>query len=128
MELIYRVILFAAGIINLLPAVLAFFPGKIPNSYGIELPDANYELLLRHRAVLFGIIGGLMMFSAVTKKFYEIATVFGLISMTSFILLYFLIGKDINSELRKVMLIDMIAAAILLIGCIAFLLTSNSNR
>lgn len=125
MELIYRITLLIAGIVNLLPSMLTFLPDKISKSYGIEIPNLNYELLLRHRAVLFGIIGGLMIFSAITKKYYEISTIAGLISMTSFVLLYFLIGKGINAELNKVMIIDIVAIAILLIGFILYTISSK---
>jgi hypothetical protein len=108
--------------------MLAFLPDKISKSYGIEIPNANYELLLRHRAILFGIIGGLMIFSAIVKKYYDIATIAGLISMTSFIILYFLIDKGISSELKKVMAIDIVATVILLIGLVFFLITSKNVK
>jgi hypothetical protein len=123
-ELIFRITLFIAGVINLLPSVLAFLPDKISKSYGIEMPNQNYELLLRHRAILFGIIGGLMIYSAVAKKHYEVSTVIGLISMVSFIVLFFLIGKDINSEIKKVMTIDVVGTVILCIGFILLKLKS----
>lgn len=126
MELIFRITLFTTGLINLLPMLLAFLPYKISKSYGIDIPNSNYELLLRHRAILFGIIGGLMIYSAIFKKQYEIATVVGLISMISFIILYFLINKDINSELKKVMVIDVIATLILCVGLTLFLLESKT--
>jgi hypothetical protein len=126
MELIYRITLFIAGIINILPALLAFLPEKISKSYGIEIPNANYELLLRHRAVLFGIIGGLMIYSALVKKHYELSTIAGLVSMVSFIIIYFLIGKDINSELKKVLIIDVVATVILCVGFTLFLLKSKT--
>ena len=126
MELIYRIALFMAGLINLLPALLAFLPDKISKSYGIEIPDANYELLLRQRAILFGIIGGLMIYAALVKEYYEISTIAGFVSMTSFIILYVLIGKDIKSELKKVMMIDVVATIILCIGFVLFLLKSKT--
>lgn len=125
MELLFRITLFVAGVINLLPSLLAFLPDKISNSYGIDIPNSNYELLLRHRAILFGIIGGLMIFSALVKKHYELSTIAGLVSMTSFIILYFIIGKDINQELKKVMMIDVVATVILCFGLILFLLKSK---
>ena len=126
MENIYRIALFLAGMINLLPAFLAFIPDRISKSYGIELPNENYELLLRHRAILFGIIGGLMIYSAILKKYYEIATTVGLISMGSFIILFILIDKDFNSELKKVMMVDIVATVILCIGLVLFLLKSKT--
>ncbi len=125
MELVYRITLFIAGIINLLPSMLAFLPHKMVQSYGITAPDSNYELLLRHRAVLFGIVGALLIFSAITKKQYGIATTIGLISMISFIVLYFLVQKDISEELKKVMLIDVVATIILLIGALLYAISSK---
>ncbi|OYU92913.1 MAG: hypothetical protein CFE21_18515 [Bacteroidetes bacterium B1(2017)] len=126
MELIYRITLFIAGLINILPAILGFLPEKIAKSYGIEIPNANYELLLRHRAILFGIIGGLLIYSSLAKKHYELSTIAGLVSMVSFIILYFLIGKNINSELKKVMMIDLFATVILCVGFILFLFKSKT--
>jgi ABC-type Na+ efflux pump permease subunit len=128
MELIYRITLFIAGVINILPSMLAFLPDNISKSYGIEIPNPSHELLLRHRAIMFGIIGGLMIFSAITKKYYEVSTIVGLISMISFIFLYFLIDKGVSAELKKVMLIDSIATFILLVGVIIFVTSKNVRQ
>ena len=116
METIFRICLFIAGAINFLPSLLAFLPNKISQSYGIDIPDANYELLLRHRAVLFGIIGGLMIYSALSKKYYDLSFIIGLISMVSFLILFKLANGPINPELVKVMRIDMAGIVILLLG------------
>jgi len=120
MELVFRICLFIAGIINIAPSILAFIPNKISDSYGIEIPDSNYELLLRHRAVLFGIIGGIMIYSAITKKHYSMAVIIGLISMISFYILYKLANGEINPELNKVMKIDIAGIIILLLGFILY--------
>ncbi|MFN7705949.1 MAG: hypothetical protein ACK5OS_15125, partial [Chryseotalea sp.] len=45
-----------------------------------------------------------------------------------FIILYFLIDKDISSELKKVMAIDIVATVILLIGLVLFLITSKNIK
>ena len=119
MEILFRITLFIAGAINLLPSILAFLPQKISKSYGIVVPDVNYELLLRHRAVLFGIVGGLMIYSAITKKIYAISVSIGLISMVSFVILYFLLN-GINKELEKVMKADVVAIILLLTGFLLY--------
>jgi hypothetical protein len=116
-EIFFRITLALAGLVHVLPTILAFAPSKIPKSYGIEVPDANYELLLRHRACLFGIVGGLLIFSAITKRYYETSTIVGLVSMISFIALYFIVGNGVNAELSKVMKIDLVALILLLVGC-----------
>ena len=115
METVFRVCLFISGVINFMPSLLAFWSNKISSSYGIDVPNSNDELLLRHRAVMLGIIGGVMIFSAISKKYYSLSVSIGLISMVSFIILYALVG-NINSELQKVMQIDIAAILILLIG------------
>jgi len=120
METIFRVCLFIAGVINFLPSLLAILPHKISQSYGIEIPDANYELLLRHRAILFGLIGGLMIFSAISKKYYSLSVVFGMISMISFLILFKLVGGDINTALEKVMKIDIGGIVILFVGYVLY--------
>jgi uncharacterized membrane protein YoaK (UPF0700 family) len=119
MELIFRISLFLVGVINFVPTSLAFFPNKIKDSYGIEVTNPNLELSLRHRAVLLGIVGGLMIFSAISKKYYDLSVVLCSVSMLSFIILYFMIG-GINNELKKVMLFDITAMIILIIGCFCY--------
>ena len=116
MELAFRICLFMAGVINFVPSILVFLPDKISTSYGIQIPDVNYELLLRHRAILFGIVGGVMIYSAISKKYYSLAVVIGLISMISFLILFNLMGGTLNAELTKVMKIDIGGIIILLIG------------
>lgn len=120
MEAAFRVTLLIAGIINVIPSLIAFSPSRITASYGIVIPDANFELLLRHRAVLFGIVGGLMIYSAITKTYYDLATLVGMISMVSFLLLYFTIDDEINAALAAVMKIDAFAILLLLIGFLLY--------
>jgi hypothetical protein len=119
MELALRIALFLTSIVNILPVLGAFLPSKMKDAYGIDVPDANFELLLRHRAVLFGIVGGFMLYAAITKNYLSLASIIGLISMISFIMLYFTIGGQINESLTKVMKIDVVAAIVLLIAYLA---------
>jgi len=128
MEIIFRTILFIVGTINISPAMLTFLPSKISKSYGIEILNVNYELLLRHRAAMFGLIGGLLVYAAISRKLYKVSIFVGLFSMLSFIILYFIIGKEINAELKKIMIIDIVAVAILLVGFILYLTSLKTNN
>ncbi len=116
MEIFFRLSLLIAGIINTVPVLIAFLPDKITDSYGVTIPDANFELLLRHRAVLLGIVGGLMIYSAISKKHYDLTTLVGMVSMVSFLLLYFIMDGEINAALAVVMKFDVFAILLLLIG------------
>lgn len=119
MEIVFRITLLISGAINIFPSALVFLPERISDSYGIKLQNPDFELLLRHRAVLFGIIGGLMIYSALTKKYYSISVIVGLISMLSFVILYFSLN-GINDELTKVMKFDIAAIVILIIGLLLY--------
>lgn len=116
MEMFFRVTIFIAGIINFIPSFSAFFPEKFSKLYGVDISDINYELLLRHRAVLFGIIGGLMIYSAISKKLYLVSSIAGLVSMISFITLYFLLFEGLNNEFDNIILLDVAATLILIAG------------
>lgn len=116
----FRVTIFIAGIINLIPSFSAFFPEKFSKLYGVDISDINYELLLRHRAVLFGIIGGLMIYSAISKKLYLVSSIAGLVSMISFITLYFLLFEGLNNEFDNIILLDVAATLILIAGLIVY--------
>jgi len=53
-----------AGLINFLPVMGALSHKRIESLYDISVEDRNYEILMRHRAVLFGIVGSLLIASA----------------------------------------------------------------
>ena len=127
MEFLYRLILLITGVVHLLPFSLAFFTNQISNSYGVSISDPNMQLLLRHRAFLFGIIGFGLIFSAIKKKYYLAASVVGLVSMISFICLYYWIG-DINAQLQSVMRVDMLVGAALLLVTVLYYRHSKNAK
>ena len=127
MEFLYRLILLITGVVHLLPFSLAFFTNRISNSYGVSISDPNMLLLLRHRAFLFGIIGFGLIFSAIKKKYYLAASVVGLVSMISFICLYYWIG-DINAQLQSVMRVDMLVGAALLLVTVLYYRHSKNAK
>lgn len=57
-----------------------------------------------------------MLYSVFAKKYYDLATLFGLISMVSFLILFYLTKGEINKELTVVMKVDAVAILILTIG------------
>ena len=71
--------------------------------------DANLVILMRHRAVLFGVVGGLLAASAFYPPLRSAGIAAGLISMISFILIAWIVG-DYNPQLRRVVLADVLAS------------------
>ncbi len=103
------------GIINLLPVVGVIGGNMLNNLYDVTLDDPNLELLMRHRAILFGIIGGYILLAAFDTKLRLTAILIGLVSMLSFVVL-FLIAENPNEALRRIFVIDVFASIILLFG------------
>ena len=61
MEYLFPAGLVAAGIVNSIPVTGAFSAAQLERLYGMpfKAADPNTLLLMQHRAVLFGIVGGL---------------------------------------------------------------------
>jgi len=129
MENLYRLILLITGLVHILPFSFLFFTEQLQKSYGVDISDANLQLLLRHRAIFFGLIGVGLILSAVKKSFYGWAAAIGLISMVSFVWLFYQIG-GINQQLRSVMLIDVFISAALFLSAMVyhFIYAKQSNN
>ena len=113
-----------AGLVNLAPVVGVLSTERLQVLYGIGLTDPNLIILLRHRAVLFGIVGALLLTAAFRPALRPIAFPAGLVSMVSFILVAYLVG-DFNAELHRIVWIDIVASALLVA---AGLITFQSER
>ena len=88
-----------AGIINFLPVMGVFSAARLETLYRVDIADPTLEILLRHRAVLFGVIGGFMIAAAFRQRFHLPAIIAGLIAMLSFLWLYYLTGDPPRSLL-----------------------------
>lgn len=87
MHLLVSASLLIAGIIHLLPAIGVLNADRLYALYGIALEDDSLVLLLRHRAVLFGLPGAFFIYAAFAPACRTLALIAGLISVASFLLL-----------------------------------------
>jgi hypothetical protein len=101
------------GLLNLLPVSGVVSGSRLGALYGVALQDANLVILMRHRAVLFGIVGGLLVVSAFHSPLRPVGYAAGFVSMLSFVLIAWLAG-GYNPELRRVLVIDLVLSAALL--------------
>lgn len=101
-----------AGLINFVPLAGVFGDQIIASAYGIDVASAELSLLLRHRAILFGIVGGLLLVAAFRPPLRPTATVCGFVSMVSFAGLYLFIGPA-TDELAGVFRFDLVGIAAL---------------
>lgn len=112
--------LILVGIIHLLPLSGVLSAERLLSLYGIPLDEPNLEILMRHRAVLFGILGGFLVFAAFKPTFQLAALVAGFISVVSFLYLAWAVG-DYNEQIGRVFLADVVALGFLAVGFVAYL-------
>jgi len=96
-----------AGIINLLPTIGVAGAGWLRSLYGFEVADPDLEILLRHRAILFGIVGALLLAAAFRPGLRDVAVLIAGASMASFIVIALLVG-GYGSAITKIVIADII--------------------
>jgi hypothetical protein len=104
-----------AGAINFAPLSGAISSEQLERLYHIGAASPDVELLLRHRAILFGIVGSIIIVAAFIPSLRLVATISGLVSMVSFIVLVFA-TKSGSASLVQIAWIDVVATLILLLG------------
>lgn len=124
-EIVTKIGLSIAGLINLLPVMGFMSNTRLTALYGIEVEAADLSLLLRHRAVMLGVIGSLLIVCAWRKNLRVAATTSAMVSMLSYIALAFSVGV-VNEQLLRVVWVD-IGAVVVLLGVIMLSIVSNSN-
>jgi len=107
--------LLIAGLIHLLPSIGALSTSRLEMLYGIAVAEPNLEVLMRHRAFLFGILGVFFVVAAFTPALRGAAFAVGLASVSSFVFLAWSIS-GYNVQLSRVVTADILAFALLLSG------------
>ena len=115
MSYLVTLLFLTAGVVNLLPVVGIVSDQQLSSLYQIEAFGADTGLLLRHRAILFGIVGSILVYAAFTPSIRGLATLAGLVSMVSFCVLTMWLRND-NPNLLRIAWIDAGASVLLLIG------------
>jgi len=108
---------FIAAVINLAPGVGLLSNEWLYSLYGVEGLNGDLSLLLRHRAVLFVIVGGLLLTGVFVERVRLITGLAGLASMCSFIVLYVTVPET-GAELKRVMYVDIAGAVPLAVALI----------
>lgn len=107
--------LVVVGVIHLLPTAGMLGSERLATLYGIVIEDPNLEILLRHRAVLFGLLGSFLIYAAVRPALHSLALCSGLVSVVSFLGVAWLVG-DFNTLIERVITADLIALGCLVIA------------
>lgn len=119
-------LLVLVGIIHLLPVSGVFGVERLAALYGVSLGEPNLEILMRHRAVLFGLLGLFLLYAAFQPSLQSLAIVAGFVSVASFIVIAWSVG-GYNESLRKVVIADIIAIVALVAAGVIHVVSRNQR-
>ncbi len=114
-------VLIIAGVIHLLPLPGVVGASHLTALYGVKLSDPNVVVLMRHRAVLFGMLGVLALVAAFRPTLQLTALIMTTCSVIAFLAIAWPTGST-NDSLQRVFWIDVVVLGLLLIALSVFFL------
>lgn len=128
MKLIVSLCLALVALLHALPALGVLGGERLQALYGVRLDGAGLELLMRHRAVLFGLLAALLAVSAWLPAWRGVGVAAGLVSVVSFLVLAWPMVQagTLPAPLLTVFRWDLAAAALLLVAAVAQGLSGRS--
>ena len=121
MRFILPIMLLVVGVIHILPLSGVLSAVRVFDLYGISFDDPNLEILMRHRAVLFGLLGIFLICSIFIPNFQLAALIAGFVSVISFLYLSYSIG-GYNDQVSRIVMADKVALVCLVIGSISYVI------
>ncbi len=115
MKYVISASLIIAGIIHLMPLPGLFGAERLQALYGIAIDDSNLLILMRHRAVLFGILGGFLVFAAFRPSWQPPALIAGWVSVLSFLILAWT-DHSYSAAIGRIVMGDVVALVCLVIA------------
>lgn len=129
MRFVVPVVLVTVAVVHALPLVGVLGADTLTRLYGSPVKDASLELLLRHRAVLFGLLAAFMGYAATQPDLHRLALLAGLVSVVSFLVLAWLshasAASALSAELTTVVRVDAAALVLLVVALALHLRTPN---
>ena len=119
-------LLIVVGLIQMAPVIGVLGADRLSELYGLSFDEPNIAILMRHRAVLFGLLGAFLIYAAVRPAFRSLAFIAGFVSTISFLAIAWAVG-DSNSAIRNLVNVDLIAAACLLVALILFVIARRQR-
>ena len=112
--------LVVVGLINIMPLVGVVSAQELEGAYVVTFASNDLIILMRHLALLFGILGGFILYAAFVPLYQPAAIIMAAISMIGFVVLVHSVG-EFNSSINKVLIVDYIGVVFLTIAaCLKF--------
>ena len=83
--------------------------------YGLPIVDPNLAILMRHRAVIFGLLGVFLIYAAFQPPLQGAAFFAGFVSVGSFLWLAWSAG-GYNNSIARIVIADIVALVCLVVG------------
>ena len=125
MSITISILLLIVGVINFLPVIGVLSADKLSGAYSIELIGNDIIILMRHRALLFGLVGGFILYSVFKPSYQSAAMVMAAVSMLGFLYFVWAAG-DYNASISKIAMIDLVGIVCLVIVSVLKYVTRNS--
>jgi hypothetical protein len=119
-RVIVPAVLLLVAAIHALPLVGVLSAAHVSSLYGLAVRDANFEILLRHRAVLFGLLAGVLGYCALRPALHSVGLIAASVSIVSFLLIARSVG-GYNEALGTVVRVDVLAAVLVAVGAVVHL-------
>jgi hypothetical protein len=118
MRFVVSIGLLIAAVIHLVPVVGVLGAAKLSALYGIDANDPTLAILMRHRAVLFGLLGGFLAVAAFVPAYQVAALVMGAVSAAAFVVIAW-VTPSASSAITTIVRGDLVALAGLALAAIA---------
>lgn len=119
--------LVVVALIHLLPISGVISAERLTVLYGLSFDEPNLAILMRHRAVLFGLLGGFLLCSVFKKTLQPLALLAGFVSVLSFVWLAWSVG-DYNDSIARVVIADIVALGFLILGSAGWIVQTYRQR
>ncbi len=126
MRLLITVLFLVVVVIHLLPMLGGARQQSLAALYGLDVTDPNLAILLRHRAVLFGLLGAVARSRRSYRPGRNAALIAAGISTVSFLLIVLTTG-GYNAALTRVVTADIVAIVCLVLAALLRVLAQRGT-
>lgn len=126
-EVLVSTSLLLAGVVHALPVMGVLGSAQLVTLYGLDFSDPSLVILMRHRAVLFGLLAVFLIAAAFRRPMQLAALLAGLASTVSFLAIAWSSG-NYNPAIARIVTGDVVAALLLAAGLLLVLTRERQSR
>ena len=127
MKWIVPAMLVLVALIHLPPLLGLLGVPKMEAAYGVTIPGPDLAVLMRHRALMFGLLGGFMLLAVFVPSLQPWALGMALLSAGGFVLLAWTTPGH-NANLARIAWVDVAAVVFALVGLVAWWLQRSATN